>query len=530
MSFPDSRGEEIDWTDALVPTYTPTLDQLRPLVGLGRTAPIFRRLLADHLTPVGAFARVARGADRAFLLESVVGGEQIARYSFVAAGPAMVFSVKDHVASLERPDGSVEVLTSVGDPLAELHAILEAYAAAPRDDAYDAFALPRFTGGAVGFAGYDTIRYYENLPRVPQDDRGLPDLDFGIYDRMVIFDHVAKTVLVVAHVPLHRPDLQRAYAEACRRIDALADLLHAPIAEAALELNLEAAPVAVFESTFTKDRFTDAVRRSIEYILAGDIFQVVLSQRLRLTIAAEPFDIYRALRVVNPSPFMFYVKSPRCTLVGASPEILCRVEDGVITNRPLAGTRHRGASTREDADLERDLLADPKDRAEHIMLVDLGRNDVGRVAEPGTIKLGNVMTVERYSHVMHISSTVTGRLAADRTAMDALRTSLPVGTVSGAPKIRAMQIIDELEPTRRGPYAGAVGYFDFAGNMDTCIALRTMVVTPAAPPGHWTIDIQAGAGIVADSNPDAEYQETLNKARALLTAAAIAQTAAPSPT
>ena len=512
-----------------MPNYVPSLDQLRGLAGQGRTAPIFRRLLADHLTPVGAFARVARNANRAFLLESVVGGEHIARYSFVGAGPAMVFSVKDHVASLERSDGSVEVLASVGDPLKELHAILNAYAAAPRGDAYEGIALPRFTGGAVGYAGYDTIRYYENLPRIPPDDRGLADLDFAIYDRMVIFDHVAKTVLVAAHVPLDRPDLGRAYAEASRRIDEVVDVLLAPTAEAAPELNLDAPPAAEFESTFTRDRFMEAVRASIEYILAGDIFQVVLSQRLRLALALDPFDIYRALRVVNPSPFMFYAKSPRCTLVGASPEILCRVEDGAITNRPLAGTRHRGATAREDADLERELLADPKDRAEHIMLVDLGRNDVGRVAEPGSIKLSDVMAVERYSHVMHISSTVTGKLAARQTSMDALRTSLPVGTVSGAPKIRAMQIIDELEPTRRGPYAGAVGYFDFAGNMDTCIALRTMVVTPSASPGRWTIDIQAGAGIVADSKPDAEYQETLNKARALLAAVAIARTAA-SPT
>ncbi|MEE8385089.1 MAG: chorismate-binding protein, partial [Dehalococcoidia bacterium] len=302
------------------------------------------------------------------------------------------------------------------------------------------------------------------------------------------------------------------------------------------EFDLDARPEANFQSTFSRQRYEEAVRRSIDYIHAGDIFQVVLSQRLSVEYAADPFDIYRALRVVNPSPFMFYVKSPRCILVGASPEILCRVEDGIITNRPLAGTRRRGAALEEDAELERELLADPKDRAEHIMLVDLGRNDVGRVAEPGSVKLSDVMTIERYSHVMHISTNVTGKLAAEYTAMDALRASLPVGTVSGAPKIRAMQIIDELEPVRRGPYGGAVGYFDFSGNMDTCIALRTMVITPSPSPAKakqdpgpepartWTVDIQAGAGIVADSDPASEYEETLNKAQALQTAIAIART------
>jgi anthranilate synthase component 1 len=496
---------------------------LRKLAGSGRTAPVFRRLPADQITPVGAFTRIAGGTDRAFLLESVVGGEQIARYSFIGAAPAVVFRAKGRVASIERADGSVETLNSAADPLAGLRTLIDDYAAAPHGDAYEGLAaLPRFTGGAVGYAGYDTIRYYENLPNAPADDRGLDDLDFGIYDRMVIFDHVNKTILVVAQAYLDR-DVEAAYADACRRIDELVERLKQPGAGVGGDLDLDAGPETRFDSTFTQGRFEDAVRRSREYILAGDIFQVVLSQRLRVPYAADPFDIYRALRVVNPSPFMFYLKSPRCILVGASPEILCRVEDGLITNRPLAGTRHRGATAREDADLERELLADPKDRAEHIMLVDLGRNDVGRVAEPGSIRLSNVMSVERYSHVMHISSTVSGKLAPGRTAMDALRTSLPVGTVSGAPKIRAMQIIDELEPVRRGPYGGAVGYFDFSGNMDTCIALRTMVITPAQSAGRWLVDIQAGAGIVADSQPSAEYQETLNKARALLTAVAIAQ-------
>jgi anthranilate synthase component 1 len=530
-----------------VAAHYPGIDQFRKLAGRGKTAPVFRRLLADQLTPVGAFARIACGADRAFLLESVVGGEQIARYSFVGVDPVKVFTAKGSVACVEGADGSIEVLNALTDPLAELRRLLDDYAAAPRDEVYEAMPLPRFAGGAVGYAGYDTIRFYENLPQAPPDDRGLNDLDFGIYDRMVIFDHVNKTILVAAQARLDQAGPEQAHAEACRRIDELVHLLHQPAGGMGCELGLDASPDTRFDSTFTKPQFEDAVRRCIEYILAGDIFQVVLSQRLRLGYGADPFDIYRALRVVNPSPFMFYLKSPQCILVGASPEILCRVEEGVVTNRPLAGTRPRGATLREDAEMERELSADPKDRAEHIMLVDLGRNDVGRVAEPGSIHLSSVMSVERYSHVMHLSSTITGRLVSGCTAMDALRTSLPVGTVSGAPKIRAMQIIDELEPVRRGPYAGAVGYFDFAGNMDTCIALRTLVITPsqttsvtptptasgrgavgsAGPPWPtspaWKVDIQVGAGIVAESKPEAEYQETLNKARAMLTAVAIAE-------
>jgi anthranilate synthase component 1 len=495
------------------------------------------------MTPVSAFAALTQGSSRAFLLESVVGGEHIARYSFVGADPAVVFNASRNSAATQRPDGSIEVLNQLDDPLAELQRLLAAYRTtlettkSSRENdhrlksldtgsvsrvetgATGRIALPRFTGGAVGYAAYDTIRCYENLPNAPVDDRNLDDLDFGIYDTLVIFDHVNKTLLLVAHADLSRGSVETAYADACRRIDELVARLHRPVSLSD-ELALDAKPDSPFESTFTQSAFESAVRRAKEYIVAGDIFQVVLSQRLRVCTAADPFNIYRALRVVNPSPFMFYLKSPRCILVGASPEILCRVEDGVITNRPLAGTRRRGATPEEDAALEKQLLVDPKERAEHIMLVDLGRNDVGRVAQPGSVELTDLMTIERYSHVMHISSNVTGRLASGRTAMDALRVCLPVGTVSGAPKIRAMQIIDELEPVRRGPYGGAVGYFDFSGNMDTCIALRTMVITPAD--GGWTVDIQAGAGIVADSDPAAEYEETLNKAKALLAAVAMA--------
>ncbi|MEK6644343.1 MAG: anthranilate synthase component I [Planctomycetota bacterium] len=502
--------------------FYPTLNEIRTAPrGL---IPVFRRLLADRMTPVSAFAAFSRGTDRAFLLESVVGGEQIARYSIVGAAPSTVFTARGDTASIARPDGTVEMLSQVADPLNELQRLLNERGSSNAIGS-PGFPLPRFRGGAVGFAGYDTIRYYEDLPNAPRDDRHLDDMDFGIYDSLVIFDHVNKTILVVSHADLSRGNADAAYARACHDIESTVAKLKQPIDSLTDELALDARPDIAFDSTMTQSDYEAAVSKAKEYIVAGDIFQVVLSQRLRVETQADPFNIYRALRVVNPSPFMFYLKGPTCILVGASPEILCRVEDGAITNRPLAGTRRRGATMEEDVTLEKELLADPKDRAEHIMLVDLGRNDVGRVARPGTVTLSELMTIERYSHVMHISSNVGGRLADGCTAMDALKACLPVGTVSGAPKIRAMEIIDELEPVRRGPYGGAVGYFDFSGNMDTCIALRTMVITPGDG-GRWTVDIQAGAGIVADSDPRAEYEETLNKAKALLAAVAMAQAGA----
>ena len=376
---------------------------------------------------------------------------------------------------------------------------------------------PRFVGGAGGYAAYDAVRYYEPVGEAPHDDRGLPDLLFGIFDTMIVFDHVRKTVKVVSHA--HVADeggVDGAYDAACRRIDRMVAALSGPGPRIG-QIDVAGQPTLGFSSNVTREQFERAVESCLEYIRAGDIFQVVLSQRLCVATKADPFDIYRALRVVNPSPFMFYFKSPQVVLVGASPEIMCRVEDGVVYNRPLAGTRRRGRTEQEDLALERELLADPKERAEHIMLVDLGSYDVGRVSRLGSVTLSDVMTVERYSHVMHISSEVQGRLDAGMTALDALKATLPVGTVSGAPKIRVMQIIDEFEPTRRGPYAGAVGYVDFSGNMDTCIALRTIVIQGE------NAYVQAGAGIVADSVAASEYEETINKARGLLTAIELAQ-------
>ncbi len=496
--------------------YHPNFTEFCNLTEKANTVPVYRQLLADALTPVGAFQRLAypqgfAPARNAFLLESVVGGERIARYSFVAVDPEITFTAtRDRVVITPRGGKGEE--TQSDDPLSELAELMRPHRPVHLP------GLPRFTGGIVGYAGYDMVRYYERLGEGPPDDRSLPDMSFGLYRTMVIFDHVSKTIKVVsnAHVA---DDPGAAYRAATESIERTIDRIRGGNINGIGigEITLDHLPQAPFESNFARSRFEQAVEKCKEYIRAGDIFQVVLSQRLSVTTDSSPLDIYRALRVVNPSPFMFLLTMPEVTLVGSSPEILCRVEDGVVTSRPLAGTRPRGATEAEDAALEAELLADEKELAEHTMLVDLARNDVGIVAEPNTIELSDLMTIERYSHVMHIVSDVKGKLADGMTAFDALRAALPVGTVSGAPKVRAMEIIDELEPSRRGPYAGAVGYVDFGGNMDTCIALRTMVVTGGK------VYLQVGAGIVADSVPAREYDETINKAKALLRAIEVAE-------
>ena len=473
--------------------------------------PVYRRLLGDSLTPVSAFHKIDAGAT-ACLFESVIGGEKVGRYSFLAADPFLQIEARDHQVSIVTSERTQTFAAE--DPLEELRKRVEAIRSATVAD------LPPFTSGAVGYAGYDVIRYGEHLPNAPNNDRQLPDMAFAFYDHMVVFDHVNKTNVVVAMARLDKfgDDLAAAYADAQRRVDELVARLESP--EGSLppaDISLGGTPSIAYRSNFTKADFEAAVEKCVEYIRAGDIFQVVISQRLELEIDSDPFEIYRTLRVVNPSPFMFYLRTPSVTLVGSSPEIMVRVVAGRVTVRPLAGTRRRGATEEEDRRLAEELLADPKERAEHVMLVDLGRNDVGRVARYGSIELTDVMTIERYSHVMHITSNVSGQLAEGRDAFDALRACVPAGTVSGAPKVRAMEIIDELEPHRRGPYAGAVGYVDFNGNMDTCIALRTLVVR------NNKAYIQAGAGIVADSIPSEEYQETLNKARGLLMAVEITE-------
>ncbi len=493
--------------------YRPSYEEFARYLGSASCIPVFRQLTGDGLTPVSAFGRIARSAP-SFLFESVIGGEKVGRFSFLGTEPFLRFEARGHDVTITGSEvpASVRRITSP-DPFRELQELVERYRAVPLR------GLPRFAGGAVGFASYDAVRYTEHLPAMPPDDRGLPDLSFAFYDRMVLFDHIRKTILVVAQAHVGPgADPKAAYLAACGRIDELVDRLAAPSPDlGCCDIDTESPVTLQTRSNFTRAEYEAVVRHCQEYIKAGDIFQVVPSQRFAIETNAAPFDIYRVLRVVNPSPFLFYLPYGDFALIGSSPEILVRVEDGMVTIRPLAGTRRRGADEAEDRALAEELLADPKERAEHIMLVDLGRNDVGRVADYRTVQLTDVMKVERYSHVMHITSNVTGRLRADQTAFDALRAGLPAGTVSGAPKVRAMQIIDEVERQKRGPYGGAVGYIDFTGNMDTCIALRTLVIQGK------TAYIQAGGGVVYDSDPGSEYEETLSKARGLLKAIEIAE-------
>jgi len=506
------------------PEHFPKFEDFCRLAQDADLVPVYRRLVSDALTPVTAFHKIDAGRC-ACLFESVVGGEKVGRYSFLATEPFLEIEAYGRRVTINSQSGmsasgSPLLATRQFDcdnPLEELRRHVESYRAAVLPE------LPPFCGGAVGYAGYDTVRYSERLPNAPPDDRHVPDMAFAFYDQMVVFDNVTKTIVVVALARIDRRNgaPEAAYRKACQRVDRLVEeLSFRPTSLQPIDIRTEGAVTIPHESNFTAERFESAVQKCVEYIRAGDIFQVVISQRLHVEIQSHPFEIYRRLRVVNPSPFMFYVRTPSVTLVGSSPEIMVRVVDGHVTTRPLAGTRRRGQTDEEDQRLAEELLADPKERAEHVMLVDLGRNDVGRVCRYRSVNLTDVMTIERYSHVMHITSNVTGQLAPSKTAFDALQACLPAGTVSGAPKVRAMEIIDEVEPHRRGPYGGAVGYVDFNGNMDTCIALRTMVVQ-----GN-TAYVQAGAGIVADSVPANEWQETLNKARGLLKAIELAERSA----
>jgi anthranilate synthase component 1 len=494
----------------------PNYETFCDLAANHQLVPVWRRMVSDSLTPVTAFHKIDSGKT-ACLFESVIGGEKVGRYSFLAADPFLQFRVNGNEVTIEELDATGENATrsfTTDDPLEEMRSLLKGFQAAHPVE------LPPFIGGAIGYAGYDVVRYTENLPNSPEDDRDLPDLSFGLYDHMMVFDNVSKTMFVIAMARIDRfqDDTKAAFLDAQQRVDRLVEQLSA--SDATLlpaDISTAGDTEIEYRSNFKQEDFEAAVEKCVEYIQAGDIFQVVISQRLDMDIQSDPFEIYRTLRVVNPSPFMFFLRTPESTLVGSSPEIMCRVVDGTLTVRPLAGTRKRGEDEAEDKRLGEELLADPKERAEHVMLVDLGRNDVGRVAQYGTVELSDMMVIERYSHVMHITSNVTGQLRDGSDSFDALKACLPAGTVSGAPKVRAMEIIDELEPHRRGPYAGAVGYFDYGGNMDTCIALRTLVVKEN------TAYVQAGAGIVADSQPTLEYQETLNKARGLLKAIEITE-------
>lgn len=476
----------------------PQLEDMAALFEQGDLVPVYRVLPADLETPVSAFLKLFRPDEPAFLLESVEGGEQVGRYSFIGVEPRKVL----------RPDASPD-----GDVLAAIKAELANYNPVQLDN------LPRFTGGAVGFLGYDVVGQFEQLPHDSPDATGLPDVLFMIFDTIVIVDHVKTQIIVLANAS-NEGDIEAAYQDAAGRIEAIVTRLRQPLPDIAPAPGVGDTDLG---SNFTKEGYEDAVRAAKEYIAAGDAFQIVLSQRLSRTTDAEPFAIYRSLRMLNPAPYMFFFHFPKeldgedFDVIGASPEMMVRLEDGVASVRPIAGTRPRGQTHDEDVTLEENLLADPKERAEHVMLVDLGRNDLGRVCKYGTVHVPELMVIERYSHVMHIVSHVEGDIRDGMDAFDLLRATFPAGTVSGAPKIRAMEIIDELEPDRRGPYAGAVGYFSFSGSMDTCITIRTITMKGK------TVYIQAGAGLVADSDPTREYEETHHKAQALADAVTLAE-------
>jgi anthranilate synthase component I len=478
----------------------------------GGMVPVTRQVLLDGDTPVTAFAKLHRGP-YGFLLESLEGGERWARYTFLATEPAEVFQYRERECSRWTASTGWTVVASDVAPLEHLGQTMRRY------PPVEVPGLPRFTGGAVGYIGYDIVRSLESLPAAPPDDRGLPDAILMVAHTLLVLDNLFNRATVVAtvDVPQHATPvkLRRLYDAAIERIACWLERLAGPGPTSVLPIDtaLELPPSA---GPYPPEQFQRDVRRIKDYIAAGDTFQTVLSRRLDLP-APEPFLTYRYLRALNPAPYLYYLHCDDVYLIGSSPEILVRVEDGEVTLRPIAGTRRRGSSPEEDAALAEELLADPKERAEHLMLVDLGRNDVGRVAEFGTVRLTAFMAVERYSHVMHLVSEVRGRLRPELDAISALAACFPAGTVSGAPKVRAMQIIDELEPVRRGPYAGAVGYVGWgARTLDTAIAIRTCVMKDGRA---W---IQAGAGIVADSDPAAEWQETEAKARAVLVALALA--------
>ena len=474
--------------------------------------PVFAELPADLDTPLSAYLRLRPGP-YSFLLESVEGGEKWARYSFLGTDPLMVLSAKDGRITLKRGEAKTQRLPD-GDPIDALRGLLKEF------QPVSVPGLPRFQGGAVGFLAYDMVRHMERLPRSTRDDLNLPDTVFLFSDTLLVFDNLRHRLLVIANARIDKHDaasLDAAYDQAAVRIGMTIGKLARPVrTPAPLTLTAPAPLVALGEDGFTttmdEGAFSDAVRQAKEFIAAGDAYQVVVSRRLDCTLDADPFTVYRALRTINPSPYLFYLRLGKTTVVGSSPEVLVRVEGDRVEERPIAGTRPRGATQAQDQAIEQEMQEDPKERAEHVMLVDLGRNDVGRVSELGSVQVTEFMGVERYSHVMHLVSHVVGKLNAGCDALDVLRACFPAGTVTGAPKIRAMEIIDGIEPTQRGPYAGAVGYVSYSGNLDSCITIRTIVC-------HGTrASIQVGAGIVADSDPKTEWLETSSKARGLVLA------------
>ncbi len=507
--------------------YSPTLDEFLKLASQGNLIPVTRRLLADVETPLSAYRKI-RGPSESFLFESVEGGEHLGRYSFVGCNPrAIVRQTGQTVEVIEngkvvqsfgiQPEGGAgtaagNATPSLRDGLAAVERVMQQYRAVPVP------GLPRFTGGAVGFIGYEFIHDVEPVvPRPPHDELQTPVIYFLIADQLLIFDRVAQTITVLVNAVLEdAASPAEAYEDATAEIERLVSLLEQPIEHRPVTVCGQVEPLP-FESNLPQEKFFANVLKAKEYITSGDIIQVVGSQRFSTPVKASPLDVYRAARSINPSPYMFLLELEGFSLVGASPEIHVRCEERKVEIRPIAGTRRRGATPEEDRALEKELLADPKERAEHVMLVDLARNDLGRVCDYGTVQVKDLMIIERYSHVMHIVSQVEGRLSADKTAYDLMRATFPAGTLSGAPKIRAMQIIAELEQTARGPYGGCVGYFSFNGNLDCCITIRTALLKDGRA---W---VQAGGGWVNDSTPEGEYQETVNKSKAMLNAVAMAE-------
>ncbi len=483
-----------------------SFEEFKDLARRGTFVPVCKEIVADLLTPVSAFLKIAEHADYAFLLESVEGGEHVGRYSFLGKAPFLILRAKDGKTTIDRGGVTRESEQSCVETLRRLMA-----------DFRSPFVpeLPRFTGGAVGYLGYGAASWFEpTLGDLGTSPDQADDAGFMLFDTVLAFDHVQHRILIIANARITPDeDLESLYQFACAKIQFL---------ERELERNLshqrpDAAAALEFTSNHTRERFEEQVRAAKEHIAAGDIYQVVLSQRFEAEVAAEPFTVYRALRHVNPSPYMYFIRMGGVSVVGSSPEMLVRVEGSRVETHPIAGTRPRGRNAEEDMRLAEELKRNEKERAEHVMLVDLGRNDVGRVCEYGSVRVPQFMGLERFSHVMHLTSIVEGKLADDRDRLDALVSCFPAGTVSGAPKVRAMQIIRELEPSGRGLYAGAVGYIDFAGNLDFCIAIRTVIMS------RGKAYVQAGAGIVMDSNPAAEYDETRDKAKALLHALDLAQ-------
>lgn len=484
-------------------TYHPSFDEFKEMRKEGNLIPIYTEILADMETPVSAFKKIGINP-YSFLLESVEGGEKWGRYSFIGFEPALIFRSRGRRVELVR-DGKDTIVEDCDYPLDALRDIMKRYNLVEVD------GLPRFFGGAVGYVNYDMVRFIERLPDQTQDDLNLFDTIFLITETILIFDNLTNTIKIVCNVHVDDGEAcEDVYHNAQEKIERIISLLRKPSFVSDLE-SYDDVSVNV-SSNMDIESFKDIVKKAKAYITAGDIIQVVLSQRFQTKLEGDPFNIYRALRRVNPSPYMYYLSFDDLIIAGASPEVLVRVEGDHIELRPIAGTRPRGKNEKEDEWFQEDLLKDPKEIAEHVMLVDLGRNDVGRVSKMGSVVVPEFLVIEKYSHVMHIVSDVRGILQKGMDSFDVLKACFPAGTVSGAPKIRAMEIIEELEESKRGPYAGAVGYFSFSGNMDFCIVIRTILIK------HDTIYFQAGAGIVADSDPDREYQETVNKAKAMVKA------------